>query len=73
MMGVFSMINKAKQAYAEAKPLDYKPMKCSICGDEAKYFAHSRAKIPGGWLVQAKESVTFVPDPEHIWDGGSLE
>ena len=49
---------------------------------------YRRAKIPGGWLVQAWEqirtrerdddriavscSVTFVPDPKHEWDGGSL-
>jgi hypothetical protein len=36
----------------------------------------SRAKIPGGWLVVAigavPGGVTFVPDPEHRWDGGSL-
>ena len=35
-----------------------------------------RAKIPGGWLVALRtdeaESVCFVPDPAHAWDGGSL-
>ena len=32
-----------------------------------------RAKIPGGWLVAIRdEGVTFVPDPKHEWDGGSL-
>jgi len=34
--------------------------------------ALSRAKVPGGWLVAAGGSVTFVPDPAHQWDGGSL-
>lgn len=38
---------------------------------------HQRAKVPGGWLVKAYESVThywgcriamaFVPDPNHVW------
>ena len=36
----------------------------------------SRSKILGGWLVYAGFSeqggVTFVPDPQHQWDGGSL-
>jgi hypothetical protein len=34
-----------------------------------------RAKIPGGWLVMATElaSITFVRDPQHRWDGNSLD
>lgn len=43
-----------------------------------------RAKVLGGWLVWAEAQVnvgtgvgvvsglTFVPDPDHEWDGGSL-
>jgi hypothetical protein len=31
-----------------------------------------RAKIPGGWLVSFSDGLTFVPDPEHRWDGSSL-
>jgi hypothetical protein len=34
-----------------------------------------RAKVPGGWLVLVMHNtsgVTFYPDPEHKWDGGSL-
>jgi len=35
-----------------------------------------RARVPGGWLVMARTStnkpaLTFVPDVEHRWDGGS--
>lgn len=38
-----------------------------------------RAKITGGWLVTGSRrgapdsgcGLTFVPDPEHQWDGGS--
>lgn len=45
-----------------------------------------RSKIPGGWFVRIDydlaiygandgtgTSITFVPDPEHKWDGGSVE
>jgi hypothetical protein len=36
----------------------------------------NRAKIPGGWLVVSTSSsgggVTFYPDPQHKWDGGSV-
>ena len=34
-----------------------------------------RAKVPGGWLVLVMHNtsgLTFYPDPEHRWDGGSL-
>ncbi len=35
-----------------------------------------RAKVPGGWLVGHNWSeaggLTFYPDPEHLWDGGTL-
>ena len=50
------------------------------------YFNLRRAKIPGGWLVVFHRldvysdphsgvgfgGMTFVPDPHHTWDGGSL-
>jgi|JI10StandDraft_1071094.scaffolds.fasta_scaffold343170_1 hypothetical protein len=40
-----------------------------------------RAKVPGGWLVRVETndgdytrplSITFLPDPNHAWDGSSL-
>jgi len=34
-----------------------------------------RTKVPGGWLVLVihnTDGLTFYPDPEHKWDGGSL-
>ncbi len=33
-----------------------------------------RTKIPGGWifLCDSNGGVTFIPDPEHTWDGSSL-
>jgi hypothetical protein len=37
-------------------------------------FSIYRAKVPGGWLVMSRPSdnLAFVPDPEHLWDGGSV-
>jgi len=38
-----------------------------------------RSKVPGGWLVvvvggeSESASLTFYPDPEHQWDGRSLD
>ena len=36
-----------------------------------------RAKVPGGWLVDCRVveggGLTFVPDPNHEWDGGTLD
>jgi hypothetical protein len=52
-----------------------------LTGDKWKESAPrnvSRAKIPGGWLVGIESGnvrswgLTFVPDPNHEWDGGSL-
>lgn len=34
-----------------------------------------RTKVPGGWLVLVIHNtagLSFYPDPEHKWDGGSL-
>lgn len=40
-----------------------------------------RAKVPGGWLVtssrdggpgQIGSGITFVPDPDHQWDGQAI-
>ena len=43
------------------------------------YLAHTfRAKIPGGWLIRIADingygcGITFYPDPNHAWDGGSI-
>jgi hypothetical protein len=37
----------------------------------------NRAKVPGGWLVVAISNsgggFTFYSDPQHKWDGNSLE
>jgi len=36
-----------------------------------------RSKVPGGWLVILDEnesrSLCFYPDPDHSWDGSSID
>lgn len=42
-----------------------------------------RAKVPGGWLIQIQRytadhsahtgGLTFYPDPNHEWDGNSIQ
>lgn len=36
-----------------------------------------RAAVPGGWILMMslndRPTSTFVPDPEHLWDGCSVE
>ena len=37
-----------------------------------------RAPVPGGWLIatfqlRVCDSVTFVADPDHLWDGTAVE
>ena len=40
-----------------------------------EHYCVYRARVPGGWLVtiegNTESSVTFVPDPDHEWDGSS--
>lgn len=37
-------------------------------------FCLRRAKVPGGWLLMfQKETLCFYPDPNHEWDGKSLD
>lgn len=31
-----------------------------------------RARVPGGWLVQMRGGLTFLPDDAHAWSGASL-
>ena len=39
-------------------------------------FTMTRTKVSGGWIVamyyDGNPSITFFPDPNHEWDGGSL-
>jgi hypothetical protein len=52
----------------------------TVAGDGKGILLVSRAKVPGGWLIASylfgmsykTATVTFYPDPDHSWDGGSL-
>ena len=48
-------------------------------GDKPAKYAY-RARVPGGWLIfiwtpgrGGLGGVTFYPDPNHAWDGGTQE
>ncbi len=47
------------------------------CHKDAKTGAmNQRIKVDGGWVVICKggfQGLTFVADPEHQWDGYSLD
>jgi hypothetical protein len=60
--------------------LTWEPIKCvGEPKDASRPRDASRAKIPGGWLfivwwgpTYDGSGATFIPDPEHKWDGNSL-
>ncbi len=47
-------------------------------GEKPAKYAY-RARVPGGWLIftyppgKGLYGVTFYPDPNHAWDGGTQE
>ncbi|HEY3333126.1 MAG TPA: hypothetical protein VGK19_24040 [Capsulimonadaceae bacterium] len=49
--------------------------------DEPKLFTSdpivSRARVPGGWLIWTRTGelggLTFYPDPDHSWNGETLD
>ena len=53
--------------------LKWQDLKSSAIGH---VFSVYRVKVPGGWLVSVHMGdgvgVTFYPDPNHQWDGSSL-
>jgi hypothetical protein len=63
--------------------LDLRKLEVQFDGKDPGLFtklavAIHRAKVPGGWLVLTAgqggmSGVAFYPDPEHRWDGGSIE
>ena len=57
---------------ATTPPLVFERLNDTGLPDLAVFF---RAKVLGGWLIALRtdevESVTFLPDPTHEWDGGS--
>lgn len=62
--------------------LAFFPIAATVCSsawlDKGKTssFPLYLAKVPGGWLLRCvgmELTLTFVPDPNHEWDGGSLD
>jgi hypothetical protein len=47
------------------------------CDGIDSYSSTYRAKVPGGWLVRVSsgsgDTIAFYPDPNHTWDGNSLD
>jgi hypothetical protein len=65
---------RLREAALERKLLSFELVPNQINTVSSK-FAIYRAKIPGGWLVALRpnDTLAFVPDPQHKWDGGSVE
>ncbi len=61
--------------------LDLEPLNITIGGKKLSWLSGSklfRSRVDGGWLVFIQDStgingVTFVPDSNHKWDGGSVD
>ena len=59
----------------EQRQLVWQKLNSSRGGGVFKLGDVHRTKVPGGWLVLVVNNatgLTFYPDPEHSWDGGSL-
>ena len=58
---------------SERPPLVWEKLNSTGGGMLLHWDVH-RVKVPGGWLVLVMHNttgLTFYPDPEHTWDGGS--
>jgi hypothetical protein len=62
--------------------LDLEKIEVQIDGKDLGLFTKMavsirRARVPGGWLIftagqSGMSGVSFYPDPQHAWDGGSV-
>ena len=63
---------------AEKPPVHLEELNLKYEGEKPAKHAY-RARISGGWLVfiytpgKGLSGVTFYPDPDHTWDGGTQE
>lgn len=62
--------------------LNFEKLETSLTKGVMRSDSFSRAKVPGGWLIAHYESTNegdsfgslcFYPDPDHSWDGSSVE
>lgn len=57
------------------KQLYFEQLKSNVYSFQEVY----RTKVPGGWLVVIKGTngegvgLTFYPDPDHEWNGSSMD
>ena len=65
-----STCHRTREAAFEKKLLSFELVPNRINTTSANFTIY-RAKIPGGWLVAVRphDNLTFVPDPQHTWDG----
>jgi hypothetical protein len=66
--------HKLREAALDRKTLCFELLSNRTTTTSASFTIY-RARIPGGWLIAVRphDSVTFVPDPEHEWNGGSAD
>jgi hypothetical protein len=64
---------------AEKPALHLEELNLTYEGEKRAKYAY-RARVAGGWLVfiwtpgrGGLGGVTFYPDPDHAWDGGTKE
>jgi hypothetical protein len=57
----------------DRRPLTFELLPNRISCNSATFSIY-RAKVPGGWLLAMRphDQLSFIPDPQHEWDGGSL-
>ncbi len=62
---------------ADKPALNLEELNLKYEGEKRAKYAY-RARVPGGWLIFIWTpggcgvcSVTFYPDPNHAWDGGT--
>jgi hypothetical protein len=63
-----------REGMLEKKLLSFELVPNRITTTSANFTIY-RSKVPGGWLLATRphDNVTFMPDPQHEWDGGSAE
>ena len=64
---------------ADKPVLNLEELNLKYEGKKSAKYAY-RARVPGGWLIfiwtpgrSGLGGVTFYPDPNHAWDGGTQE
>ena len=64
---------------ADKPALNLEELNLKYEGKKPAKYAY-RARVPGGWLIFIETpgrgglcGVTFYPDPNHAWDGGTQE